>query len=352
MSQFPKLAFTVLFGALAAVALTGCIKTKSVVDLKADGSGVLTLSVTVDQSKSDELKQMMEGMGMGGQAGGGDFEEQLDFEKTAKAINELEGVRLVSQKSLDDAEKKIKGTEMVIAFDNLEALTKSGLIANLSTELKKNEDGTFTLTMSTVPEQLEGVDMTDPMIQQQMEGAKAMLPMFEPYLGGFEMSEIVKLPGEVTETNGTKAETGGNSVMWKMGFADTMDMKKLTRTVTFKGDGLGWSPFKVDAKTGRQAISAARQKVGDSGAASGPSALPDSPAELEAMIAAVKAKIAAHEAAVASATRARDEARKAVEAADKTLIEQELARDRAKDELEKLTKKLESMKEPAGTDGN
>lgn len=349
MSRFPKTACTFLFGALAAVVLTGCIKTKSVINLNADGSGTLTLAITVDQSKMDELKEMMEGMGMGGGGDAGNLDEQLDFDGTAKALEGMEGVRLVSQKSLDDAEKKIKGTEMVVAFDNLQALSKSGLIENLSLELTKNEDGTYTLVMGTLPEQMEGMDVNDPMVQGQMEQFKAMMPMLEPMLGSFEMSEIIKLPGEITETNGTKAETGGNTVMWKMGFADAMDINKLTRKVTFKGDGLDWKPFKTKASEGRSAMKAARAKL-KGGGATGPSAMPGSPAELEVLIAVEKARIHALESAVATAKTAAESARQAAAEAEEAAKSTSAELEQARADLAKMEAQLEKLKQPADSD--
>ena len=42
------------------------------------------------------------------------------------------------------------------------------------------------------------------------------MPMLAGFMKDFEMSMIVKVPGTVLETNGTKAETGSGA-MWKLG---------------------------------------------------------------------------------------------------------------------------------------
>ena len=196
-----------LLSLAAAFLLTGCLKTTFSIEIKPDGSGTLTRTVVADQSKSAELMQALEQMGMGGGMGGGgnpgDLPE-LDYAKSAAAVEHIEGVRVVSGKSLDDAAKHIKGSHMVVAFDSLQALAKSGLVRDLSLKLEKNEDGSYGLTLKTIPAQMEGVNLDDPNVQMQLEMAKSALPMMEPYIGNFQIAATVKLPTEILKPTGQR----------------------------------------------------------------------------------------------------------------------------------------------------
>lgn len=326
--------------AIVALSLPGCLKSTNSAVINKDGSGKATISLRVDQSKMDELNMMLEGLGMSGRTGNmAGLMKAMDVDTTAKAADSLEGIKVVSKKSFADAEKKIKGGELGIEFTSLQHFARSGLALNMSMELTKNDEGNYELTLSTMPKELENVDVNDPMFQSNMEQAKGMMPMFEPYVGDLEMSVVLRLPTEILATNGTKGVTSdGEVVSWKITFADLTNFKLHLRKVTFKGEGLDWKPFKINASEGAAAMSAARAKLAgeDAGGVTGPAPLPGSQAELEARLVAQMTRIAALQAAVEAATKASD-------AAEVAAKEARQAADRAVEELAKAQAELTDL---------
>jgi hypothetical protein len=82
-----------------------------------------------------------------------------------------------------------------------------------------------------------------------------MLPLFEKYMAGTELTRKLKLPGTIVETNGTKSEDG-TTVTWKI-TADDLKAgmtggKFEPQTVTFKGEGLDLKPFTAKRSARRE----------------------------------------------------------------------------------------------------
>ncbi len=238
-----------------ALALSGCIKEKDDVTLKADGSGTYTETMTIDLSAMKGIADAMKGAMGGDEAGmegekpaeGSEAKEEKkedtleDLKKSWKEIPGLEVTKATSEekdgKTTISVEAKFKALEDYARATNIE----------MSSELKKNEDGSWTLRFFSGDEKPAAADaameegaMEDP----GAEMAAAMMPLIEKFLADLEITRTLALPGKIVETNGTKADDG-SSVTWKVTFADLKGGKMPAQTVTFSGEGLDLKPFSI-----------------------------------------------------------------------------------------------------------
>ena len=226
------------------VALTGCFKSNEVVKVRKDGSGSATVAMTIDMSQIEALKEMLAGMGMGGEGQGPmvtDPLEDLDPEKLKKQFEGKKGIKLVSVKRVHDEEKKTVTVTMELKFDSIEALYRSGQMKNVSIKLEKNDDGSYTLTRDVGGDMMP--DMGDSPEADEM--LAPMLAMFEPVLKDMQASAAMTLPTAIIETNGEKV--GTNQVKWNVGFKDISKSDKRKQVVKFSGEGLNWKPFALKA---------------------------------------------------------------------------------------------------------
>ena len=152
-----------LAAAVSLIGLPGCIKFKQGTVINKDGSGTATLRMVQLTKPMEELKTMLDGMGMGGeggmggmsdQMGMGGFDDLLDVEKTKKKIAKTKGVELVSAKAIDNKEAGEKGAEYTVKFANLKALatlmSDDGKAEGIM--LKKDKAGNYTLIMGDASE--------------------------------------------------------------------------------------------------------------------------------------------------------------------------------------------------------
>jgi hypothetical protein len=249
---------------VAALAVSACMKQDEKTTLAKDGSGTVSMTVTMDTSKMKELKEMFSAMmpapeapapttpttpgmegepAMEGEPPAPKKEDSLlpdDFKKEQleKELATQPGLKLEQYEV-----EKTDTTETVklkISFTSWENLCKAGAAGSKAVTLTKAEDGTYTIAFDS----MGGQDMGG----EGAQGAEMMLPMLEPFLSGMEMKMAITLPGAITETNGTKSEDG-LTASWSMGWKDmvaAMKEKKkdaMTAKVSFKGEGIDLKPF-------------------------------------------------------------------------------------------------------------
>ncbi|MCC7139915.1 MAG: hypothetical protein IT460_15950 [Planctomycetes bacterium] len=235
--------------ASASFALPGCIKAHDDATVTSDGSGHYGETITIDLSAMKGIADAI-GAAMGGKpddAGmDGDKpapEEKKDdpLEDMKKEWKDIEGLEVTKATSKEENGKVL--IEVEAKFKTLEAYAKATGI-EMNAELKKNDDGSWTLRFFS-DESKEGGDKDAPgMGDPAGDMGAAMLPMFEGFMKELEMARKLKVPGEIVETNGTKGDDG--TVSWKVTWEDIKKGHSLpAQTVTFKGDGLALKPFTV-----------------------------------------------------------------------------------------------------------
>ena len=121
----------------------------------------------------------------------------------------------------------------------------------MTAELKKNDDGSWTLEM-------DALGAMRPLLSMGGDASggggmgfdpQAMMGMVAEMVGDFRVKRTFTLPGTIVETNGKQAEDG-KTVSWSFSIEDlktaTGDPKNAPgkMSVKFKGDGLTLKPFK------------------------------------------------------------------------------------------------------------
>jgi hypothetical protein len=268
-------------GLIVAVATPGCMQSETKTTVLADGSGTASDVMTIDIAKTKTLFDTLKAFGMGGAPGGGaggipadfDVEKMIEAEyaqaKVEKDLKAVPGVEVKSVTSEAKDGKRIVRREFAFAgFDALGAAA----FQTTSAQLKKNDDGSFTLEM-------DAIGPLRPMLSMGGEAAgafdpQAMMGMVAEMVGDFRMKRTFTLPGTIVSTNGTKAEDG-KTVTWSFAIEDlknaTADPKNAPgkMNVTFKGEGLMLKPFEYApsmadiAKRMQPADAAAPSKPGE-----------------------------------------------------------------------------------------
>lgn len=246
----PSLRFPALAAAFCSLFLVaGCAKMKEATTIAKDGSGTVTMSVTVETEKLEALKMMAESMGAS-EAGGEDPFDGLDMKKQIQKLEKAEGIKVLSVDSTEDAEKRTKSHVVKISFDTLEHLYLSGIAQRLNVSLSKRTDGNYELTRAAASE--EGMP-TGEEAEMMMQG---VLGMMQPYLDTMEMTTELHLPTPIVETNGAHVE-GTKTVSWTVTFETLAKFASgQKQTVVFHGEGLDWKPFSLTAKDIEKAVTA------------------------------------------------------------------------------------------------
>lgn len=249
-----------LLATFAALALPGCMQNETTTTLLADGSGTASDTVTVDIERTKQLVEtakMFGGMQGGGGGPGGlpadfDVEKMLDatYGKAAleAQLKETPGVEVKSVTSELKDGKRVAKREF--AFSGFDALGAAAF-QTMTAELKKNEDGSWTLEM-------DALGAMRPLLSMGGDASggggmgfdpQAMMGMVAEMVGDFRVKRTFTLPGTIVETNGKQAEDG-KTVSWSFSIEDlktaTGDPKNAPgkMSVKFKGDGLTLKPFK------------------------------------------------------------------------------------------------------------
>jgi hypothetical protein len=249
-----------LLATFAALALPGCMQNETSTTLLADGSGTASDTVIVDIERTKQLietAKMFGGMQQGG-GGPGGLPADLDVEKMLEAnygkaaleaqLKETPGVEVKSVTSELKEGKRIAKREF--AFSGFDALGAAAF-QTMTAELKKNDDGSWTLEM-------DALGAMRPLLSMGGDASggggmgfdpQAMMGMVAEMVGDFRVKRTFTLPGTIVETNGKQAEDG-KTVSWSFSIEDlktaTGDPKNAPgkMSVKFKGDGLTLKPFK------------------------------------------------------------------------------------------------------------
>lgn len=249
-----------LLATFAALALPGCMQNETSTTLLADGSGTASDTVIVDIERTKQLfetAKMFGGMQQGGGGPGGlpadfDVEKMLDatYGKAAleAQLKETPGVEVKSVTSELKDGKRIAKREF--AFSGFDALGAAAF-QTMTAELKKNDDGSWTLEM-------DALGAMRPLLSMGGDASggggmgfdpQAMMGMVAEMVGDFRVKRTFTLPGTIVETNGKQAEDG-KTVSWSFSIEDlktaTGDPKNAPgkMSVKFKGEGLTLKPFK------------------------------------------------------------------------------------------------------------
>lgn len=251
MSRSPLV--PLVFGLALLLVLPGCLQSEQTTRVAKDGSGKVSMRVVVETAKIKQLEEMMAGMGAQAGQGGGNPMEDMEPGQLRKIAAESEHIKILKVETTENAAKTEATHIAEFEFDSLENLYASGLVMNVNAKLQKLENGNYRFSMGIDAGQ-EGMDemLESPEAREQID---MMMAMFEPIVGTFSMKNTMALPTEVVDTNGDRSVAG--QVTWTLGFKDMLKAEKRMQWVEFKGDGLDWKPFTMDAK----AMEAARKKA-------------------------------------------------------------------------------------------
>ncbi len=329
-----RLALTALLGTTLTLT-TGCLESMEHITLQPDGSGTVTLTVNVDNAKAQQLKEMMEafksmqgqggmGGGMGGMGGAmpdmdgiNSLMSDLHPSSIIAKVKGKKGLKVIEHSSKTDKEKGKTHHRVVIGFDKLQSFYGAGIVENIKMALKKNEDGSYTLTRSVAMPGMNEEQLATKEGKEMLEAGKGITGFAGDALKGFQLSFAFEAPGKISKTNGTRAESG-NGAGWAIDLKSMFEPANWKQEATFSGTGLKLEPFTLTAEQIKKAADEARKA-----------------AKAAADEAAKAAKKATEEAAKATdeAKKASDEAAKAAEDAKKAAKEAEEAAKKLKDAL-------------------
>lgn len=224
------------FTCLALLLIAGCINYDQQLELNANGSGKLVMHYSMAQ----QLVSMMQ---MGGQAGGGDKEQQMPFkvkEDEVKADLQSPGVKV------EKFETKTEGDQqhfyVHISFDKVTSLNATKTFKEMPITWKEeNGTVTFSQVLKSKKKDKPAAAGGDDAMQKQMAAA-----MF----GNAAFKYSVKLPSKALPspaTNGTIGEDG-RTVSWSFPLVE-MDSGDKTMTASFKS-GMGMKTLAIVAGAG------------------------------------------------------------------------------------------------------
>lgn len=195
--------------ALSAVLCTGCLRSATVIKVKADGSGTVEQTMLVNLAF---MKGMFNGMG-GGQAQTPGTVNEADLQRTAQRMGE--GVTFVSATPVKEADG-FEGSKAIFAFTDITKLRvdqdpnlSGSTTGGISTPPKssnpvtfgfaKGTDGASTLTV-TLNETPKAGAAAKPQGGPDMENPQ-MLEMMRTMFKGFRVAIDVEVAGKILKTN-------------------------------------------------------------------------------------------------------------------------------------------------------
>lgn len=206
--MFAKVATAVLVATLC----TGCIRSATVINVKADGSGTVEQTMLVNLAL---MKGMLGGMGPA-QPAGGAAPSEADMKRTATRMGE--GVTFVSAQPVKD--EGFEGTKALYAFTDITKLRvdqdpnlNGAATGGISTPPKndnpvtfqfvKGSDGVSTLTVSLKDKPAKaagGANPAAPAGGPDFDNPQ-MLDMMRSMFKGFKVSIDLNVAGAIVKTN-------------------------------------------------------------------------------------------------------------------------------------------------------
>lgn len=224
---------------MLALLLTGCLYSEEEFVLKANGSGTIRQSYTVDLKARLELAQMAAVL-YGGSLDPKDipFANPVAPKWIEALARRTPGYTI---KKATESETKAKRATLVEAsFENLEAAAQGGAFFTSSIALEAQGEDTWKLTFrdawkaasGRTPEELGG------------QNIKALLKTFEGQLKGLAFKRTITVPTKVVSTNGD-LDDRGFTVTWNVDYVSLLEGKDLVLTITFRNEeGLDLKPFR------------------------------------------------------------------------------------------------------------
>jgi hypothetical protein len=279
----PRALLATVLAAAASLGLPGCLQTEEQTTLKANGSGSMTQTWTLDVAKTKEFDEFLKVMGMSGPGARtlpgmtgpmdlGQAERLLMSEEVLRQqLKDTPGVEV--KRLVSETKDGRRVTNVDLGFADFAALGKGGFLTT-GVELKKNDDGTWTLAfdglgaMKELVGQLGAGGAGAPGMPAGID-VPALMGMLEPFFSTFALQRKITLPGKIVSTNGTASEDG-TSVEWKLGCKDLTAGPAVNdgkgpgyMTVTFRGEALTLTPFvyRADMETVRKRAEAAKKAM-------------------------------------------------------------------------------------------
>lgn len=235
-----------LLALVSALSLTGCFQIDKNVQVKPDGSGTITETITMGTAMITQMKAMASGFGdaAGGKAKGFELLDEAKLKEEAKKMGE--GVTFVSAKKITAPDRE--GYTAVYAFTDINQLKLStnppdiGGGGNLKMTGKgESEPVTFALVKGKTAELTVKTPAMKAPAKTKDEAAadatqeamnEAMLPMMPQIFKDMRMTMSVEVVGKITTTNATNQE-GSKVTMLDVDFnkilADPAKMKAMTK---------------------------------------------------------------------------------------------------------------------------
>ena len=235
---------------ITALSFTGCFQIDKNVQVKPDGSGTITETVTIGTAMLAQMKAMAAGFGDPAAAGEKPKSfEMLDEAKLKEEAKKMgEGVTFVSAKKIN--EKDREGFTAIYAFTDISKVklsTNPPDIAGNGGALKMTGKGdtepvTFAFTKGKTAELTVTTPAMKPAAAKGKEEAagdaaqeamnEAMMPMMQQMFKDMRMSMSVEVVGKIATTNATYKE-GSRVTMLDVDFnkilADPAKMKVMTK---------------------------------------------------------------------------------------------------------------------------
>lgn len=241
---------------LLALALSsaGCLKMESKTTLLKDGSGTVVQTITIDLAKFKQGQELWKMINGGGPGGPRTESEKPGADAPPSAADVRRALESVDGVTVSKAEESLVQTiHLEASFADFSTLGKAPILLAGSSELAKNEDGSWTFTLDPTAGQaaaLKGgagggaAGGLPPGMDPSM-----ILGFLEQMFGGLEIAQSLVLPGTVTETNGKKGDDG-SSVSWRFTIKEILGGKAAMK-VSFKGEGIDLKPFKNSPDVGK-----------------------------------------------------------------------------------------------------
>ena len=214
---------------------TGCLKVDQTLTIKADGSGELDMSYSMQESTIRQMEQMAKM-----QASQGDPESQADgdqFEFNEAALRkqlepyEEQGVEIIAIDS--KTAEGWKTMHVRLGFKDLDALMKTDSMQDSNLSIKKNDAGNYLLL------QKSGEDVADDGTGEQ-DMTPEMLQQMAPMFAGMKIVQRIKVPGKIINSNAS--EVKGKTASWIYDVDKDPSVinkiRKLRMEIEFEGKGL------------------------------------------------------------------------------------------------------------------
>ncbi len=234
-----------LLALVTALSFTGCFQIDKNVQVKPDGSGTITETITMGTAMITQMKAMASGFGdaAGGKAKGFELLDEAKLKDEAKKMGE--GVTFVSAKKITAPERE--GYTAVYAFTDINKLKLSTNPPDVGggnmkmTGKGESEPVTFALVKGKTAELTVNTPAMKAPAKTKEEAAadatqdamnEAMLPMMQQMFKDMRMTMSVEVVGKITTTNATNKE-GSKVTMLDVDFnkilADPAKMKAMTK---------------------------------------------------------------------------------------------------------------------------